>query len=543
MSVQSRKSLANKWKPLLETETLPEIVSSSRKEITAVILENQEKDLESTGHMSIADAPKVLGEAMTQGSYSDANAGSDDATTAGIAAGTTDAGIVGVGPAIMGMVRRAIPKLMAFDTVGVQPMTGPTGQIFAMRTVYGSDPKNGSEAFAPGVAPNVHWSGGADAGSATQSLVASLPTLTDAGLAGATALTQGDFYTVLFSEITGETAVGVVGTDSDGGAATDDGQFLVFQATKSVAGGVYTTVELAIADGALFKAGKGLLTSVAEAMEAFNGTSGNPFNEMSFRIDKQMIEAKSRQLKAQYSIELAQDLKAVHGLDADSELAAILSNEILVEIDREIINFILVQAQVGANGLTGGTTSTGVFDLADANDIKGARWAGEAYKMLLVQIEKESNEIGRQTGRGAGNFLIASRNVVSALAMVDTGITSGAQGLQSPTMNTDTNTSVYAGILGGKYKVYIDQYATNDYFVVGYKGANEMDAGVFYSPYIPLTPLRGADAKNMQPVMAFKTRYGTQVNPFVAMTNKQIMNGMRGIGANQYFRKVVVNGL
>jgi hypothetical protein len=544
MSVQSRKVLANKWKPLLEAETLPEIVSSGRKEITAVILENQERDLEQTGYMSISDAPRVLGEAMTQGSYSDANAGSDDAKTAGIAAGTTDAGIVGVGPAIMGMVRRAIPKLMAFDTVGVQPMTGPTGQIFAMRTIYGSDPTNGSEAFAPGVAPNVHWSGSpSKSGASTQALIASLPTLTDSGLAGSQAISQGDFYKVLASEITGYENIGVIGTDSDGAGADDDGEYYVFQATLSAVGGTYDTVDLALTAGALFKAGNGILTSVAEAMEAFNGTSGNPFNEMSFRIDKQTIEAKSRQLKAQYSIELAQDLKAVHGLDADTELSAILSNEILVEIDREIINFILVQSQVGASGKTGGTTTTGVFDLTDANDIKGARWAGETYKMLLIQIEKEANEIGRQTGRGAGNFIIATRNVVSALAMVDTGITYGAQGLQSASMNTDTNTSVFAGVLGGKFKVYIDQYAENDYFVVGFKGATEMDAGVFYSPYIPLTPLRGADAKNMQPVMAFKTRYGTQVNPFVAMTNKQIMSGMRGIGANQYFRKVEVTGL
>ncbi|URC15136.1 major capsid protein [Paraglaciecola Antarctic GD virus 1] len=544
MSVTSRKELANKWKPLLESEALPTIVSSGRREITAVILENQEKDLESTGYMSMTDAPRVLGEAMVQGSYSDANAGSDDANTAGVAAGTTDSGVVGVGPAIMGMVRRAIPKLMAFDTVGVQPMTGPTGQIFAMRTVYGSDPKTGQEAFAPGVHPQTQWSGSAANGQGLQTLIQNLTTVTDNSLQSSQALVVGDFYTVLFSEIDGAVPIGKVGTDSDGGgAATDDGEYFVFQSTVNAPSGTYSSVEAAIADGALVRTSTGLLTSVAEAMEAFNGSTGNPFNEMSFRIDKQIIEAKSRQLKAQYSIELAQDLKAVHGLDADSELASILSNEILIEIDREIINFILVQAQIGASGFTGGTTTTGTFDLSDSSDIKGARWAGETYKMLLVQIEKESNEIGRQTGRGAGNFIIASRNVVSALAMVDTGITYGAQGLQSSAMNTDTNTSVYAGMLGTKYKVFIDQYATSDYFVVGYKGQSEMDAGVFYSPYIPLTPLRGADAKNMQPVMAFKTRYGTQVNPFVAMTNKQIMNGMRGIGANQFFRKVMVAGL
>lgn len=541
MNVQPRKALAAKWQPLLENETLPSITSSSRREITAVILENQERELKSNGWMNLQNAPKVLGEAMVQGSYSDAGAGSDDAVSAGIAAGTTDAGVVGVGPAVMGMVRRAIPKLMAFDTVGVQPMSTPTSQIFAMRTIYGTDPRNGSEAFAPGVAPQTQWSGSAKSNSTLQALVASLTSVTTAWLVTG-AIVQGDFYKILFSGVTGATAIGKVGTDSDGGVATDDGEYFIYQATAAAPAATYATVDALLASGILFKTGEGLLTSVAEAMEAFNGSANNSFNEMSFRIDKQTIEAKSRQLKAQYSIELAQDLKAVHGLDADTELSSILSNEILVEIDREIINFILVQAQVGASGKTAGTTTTGTFDIADANDIKGARWAGEAYKMLLVQIEKESNEIGRQTGRGTGNFIIASRNVVSALAMIDSNISAAGQGLQRD-LQTDTNTSVFAGVLGSKYKVFIDQYANDDYFVVGYKGANEMDAGIFYSPYIPLTPLRGADAKNLQPVMAFKTRYGTQVNPFVAMTNKQIMNGLRGVGANQYFRKVVVKGL
>ena len=542
MTVKSRKHLAEHWKPLLEHEDLPKIETMGRREITAVILENQERELEQTGFMSIADAPKVLGEAMSQGSYVSADGNADDAKSAGIAAGTTDAGVVGVGPAIMGMVRRSIPKLMAFDTVGVQPMTGPTGQIFAMRTIYGSDPTNGAEAFAPGVAPNVHWSGSDASGQATQSLIANLPETTDASLA-TVPLNQGDFVKVLFSSITGESAIGVIGTDSDGGAATDDGEYLVFQVVNSAAAGTYATVDAALAGGNLYRAGEGLLTSVAEAMQEFNGSTGNPYNEMSFRIDKQTVEAKSRQLKAQYSIELAQDLKAVHGLDADSELSQILSNEILVEIDREIINFILVQSQVGASGKTAGTTTTGVFDLTDANDIRGARWAGESYRSLLVQIEKESNEIGRQTGRGAGNFIIASRNVVSVLAMIDTGsMSSTSHGLQAG-LTLETNTAVFAGVLGGKYRVYIDQYANSDYFLVGYKGANEMDAGVFYSPYIPLTPLRGADAKNLQPVLAFKSRYAKSTNPFVAMTNKQIMNGMRGIGANQYFRKVQVRGL
>ncbi|MGL5581678.1 MAG: hypothetical protein ACRDCE_12080, partial [Cetobacterium sp.] len=295
---------------------------------------------------------------------------------------------------------------------------------------------------------------------------------------------------------------------------------------------------------------EGMATSYAELCEGFNGSNGNPWNEMSFRIDKQTVEAKSRQLKAQYSIELAQDLKAVHGLDADSELSKVLATEIMLEINREIILWINATAQVGKTGWTnmhGG--QAGVFNFADPNDVRGARWAGESYKSLIIQIDKEANEIARQTGRGAGNFIIASRNLVAALGHTDMFIGAAEMGTITG-MNTDTTKSVFAGVLCNKYRVYIDQYAREDYFTVGYKGASQLDAGIYYSPYVALTPLRGADPKNFQPVMGFKTRYAIGINPLANASKTkgftQINNGMPGpdvFGNNCYFRRVYVKGL
>ena len=272
---------------------------------------------------------------------------------------------------------------------------------------------------------------------------------------------------------------------------------------------------------------------------------------MGFRIDKQVIEAKSRQLKASYSIELAQDLRAVHGMDADAELSGILATEIMLEINREVIDWINYSAQVGKSGMTNTVgAKAGVFDFQDPIDIRGARWAGESFKALLFQIDKEAAEIARQTGRGAGNFIIASRNVVNVLAAVDTSVSYAAQGLGKD-FNVDTTKAVFAGVLGGKYRVYIDQYARADYFTIGYKGANEMDAGIYYAPYVALTPLRGSDPKNFQPVMGFKTRYGIGINPFAdpaaQAPTKRIQNGMpdivNSLGLNGYFRRVYVKGI
>lgn len=499
-------TLTEKWQPLLESEELPAIATAKRGDIVAQILENQEKDLKDNGFLT---------EAQVQGDYTGG--------AAGVAAGTTSAGIVGVAPTVMGLVRRVMPQLMAFDTVGVQPLSGPSGQVFYLRSVYGSDPRAAGfvEAFAPGKAPQVGHSGSLGAGGIGALQIPGAK----AFVAGAV-IDPNDF--VKFTGVNGST------------------EFMQYVGASALTVGADAAVdfEAGSTGGTLIPVGEGLLTSIAETMENFNGTSGNPYAEMSFRIDKQTVTAKSRQLKAQYSLELAQDLRAVHGLDADSELSNILASEILVEINRETVNTILTQAQVGAAGQTRGTTTAGVFDLSDANDVKNARWAGEAYKALLIQIEKEANEIGRQTGRGNGNFIIASRNVVSALAMTDALVSWGQQGLQSG-LNTDTNNSVFAGVLGGRFKVYIDQYAQFDYFVVGYKGANEMDAGVYYSPYVPLTPLRGQNPANMQPVMAMKTRYAMSVNPFALPSTEQIVDGspLRTIGKNPYYRRVVVRGL
>lgn len=499
-------TLNEKWSELLEAEDLPKIASAKRADIVATLLENQEKDLISEGHLT---------EAQVQGDYTGG--------VTGVAAGTTSAGIVGTAPVVMGLVRRVVPQLMAFDTVGVQPLSGPSGQVFYLRSVYGSDPRAAGfvEAFAPGKAPQVGWSG-----SLGGTGIGGLQIPNAVAFVAAAVIAPNDY--IKFTGANGSTEFAqYVGVGNHTVAADAAADFATLTTSNQ-----------------LIPVGQGLLTSIAESMENFNGTSGNPYAEMSFRIDKQTVTAKSRQLKAQYSLELAQDLRAVHGLDADAELSNILATEILVELNRETVNTVLTQAQTGASGMTAGTTTPGVFNLADANDVKNARWAGEAYKALLIQIEKEANEIGRQTGRGNGNFIIASRNVVSALSMTDALVSWGQQGLQSG-LSTETNTSVFAGILGGRFKVYIDQYAQFDYFVVGFKGQNEMDAGVYYSPYVPLTTLRGQNPANFQPVMGMKTRYAMSVNPFALPDTQQIVDGspLRTIGKNPYYRRVLVKGL
>lgn len=516
--------LVNKWGEFLSEAAGPEIVGHSKQAIMAQIFENQEKDIKNEQ----AYRDPELARAFQSEELTEAVVGGDhgyDATN--IASGNTTGAVTNIGPSVMGMVRRAVPNLIAFDVCGVQPMNGPTSQIFAMRAVYGSDPLNANarEAFHPTAAPDASFSGQAAAGA-----IADLPTgsALTAGTAYKATIVNREVEEVRYFQSLG-TATLTLGT---AGEITEDEY-------KQYVGVAIAEVDAAMA------------TSVAELQEGFNGSSGNAWNEMSFRIDKQTVEAKSRQLKSQYSIELAQDLKAVHGMDADAELLNILSSEIMVEINREIVNLINAQAQVGKSGWTKGAGQAGVFDFGDAADVKGARWAGESYKALLIQIEKEANEIARQSGRGAGNFIIASRNVVSALSMTDVFVSAAAQGLQTGGLVTDTNKAVMAGVLGGRFKVFIDQYAVTDYITVGYKGSNEMDAGIFYSPYLALTPLRGSDSRNFQPVLGFKTRYGIQVNPMADPTHVpaspgKISSGMpeyATMARNCYFRKFFVTGL
>lgn len=521
MTIKTKAELVGKWKELLESEGLPEI-AQTKQAIIAKIFENQENDF--------AVSPEYRDEKIAQafGSFlTEAEIGGDhgyDATN--IAAGQTSGAVTQIGPAVMGMVRRAIPNLIAFDICGVQPMSTPTGQVFALRAVYGKDPiaDGAKEAFHPMYAPDAMYSGNGAAKAFA------------AITAGAT-LTAGEIYYHFFQD-TGS-AYFQAASDVTIDAAATDADKLDIEIKKHIEAGVI--VEIA----------EGMATSIAELQEGFNGSKDNAWNEMGFRIDKQVIEAKSRQLKAAYSIELAQDLRAVHGMDADAELSGILATEIMLEINREVVDWINYSAQVGKTGntLTAGAKA-GVFDFQDPIDIRGARWAGESFKALLFQIDKEAVEIARQTGRGEGNFIIASRNVVNVLASVDTGISYAAQGLAGG-FNTDTTKSVFAGVLGGKYRVYIDQYAKQDYFTVGYKGANEMDAGIYYAPYVALTPLRGSDPKNFQPVMGFKTRYGIGINPFADSAaqapGKRINNGMpsvlNSLGKNAYFRRVFVQGI
>lgn len=515
--------LTEKWEKLLgEAEGIPAITSASKADIVARIFENQERDIQSDPAYRDRELLRAFGH--DGNNLNEAVVGGDHGyNVSNIASGQTTGAVTNIGPTVMGMVRRAIPNLIAFDVCGVQPMNGPASQYFALRAVYGSDPlaSGGREAFHPYKQPNASFSG--------QTGVADVPTTT-----------------------------WVVGTAYKASLVARSGEIRYFIALATAPDTVLTTIgQLTDAEytrelkaGTLVEVDAGMATSQAELQEGFNGSSGNAWQEMGFRIDKQVVEAKSRQLKSQYSIELAQDLKAVHGMDADAELSSILANEIMVEINREIVNLINAQAQIGATGWTA-TSSPGTFNFNDATDVKGARWAGEAYKALLIQIEKEANEIARQTGRGAGNFIIASRNVVSALSMTEVFVSFAAQGLQNGSMVTDTNKAVYAGTLGGRFKVYVDQYAVTDYITVGYKGSTEMDAGVYYCPYVALTPLRGADARNFQPVMGFKTRYGVGVNPFADPTLStsgagKLSSGMPGastFGKNCYFRKFFIAGL
>ncbi|QHJ74546.1 major capsid protein [Vibrio phage V05] len=513
-------NLTEKWKDLLEAEgaDMPEIATATKQKIMSKIFENQDRDINND---PMYRDPQLV-EAFNAGLNEAVVNGDHGYDPANIAQGVTTGAVTNIGPTVMGMVRRAIPQLIAFDIAGVQPMTGPTSQVFTLRSVYGKDPLTGAEAFHPTRQADASFSGQAAA-----STIADFPTTgaaTDGTPYKAEVTTSGGDVSMRYFLALGAVTLAVAG------------QMTATEYTDGVAGGLLVEIDA------------GMATSQAELQENFNGSSNNEWNEMSFRIDKQVVEAKSRQLKAQYSIELAQDLRAVHGLDADAELSGILANEVMVELNREIVNLVNSQAQIGKSGWTQGAGAAGVFDFSDAVDVKGARWAGEAYKALLIQIEKEANEIGRQTGRGNGNFIIASRNVVSALSMTDTLVGPAAQGMQDGSMNTDTNQTVFAGVLGGRFKVYIDQYAVNDYFTVGFKGSTEMDAGVFYSPYVPLTPLRGSDSKNFQPVIGFKTRYGVQVNPFADPTASatKVGNGApiaASMGKNAYFRRVFVKGL
>jgi len=439
------EDIQNKWKPVIEHEDLPKISDTHKRSVTAVLLENTERALrEAGGH--------VGGQFLTEAAH----------------ANQTGADIDTFDPVLISLVRRAMPNLIAYDICGVQPMTGPTGLIFAMRAKYSNSSNSGVESF--------------------------------------------------YNEV--NTAFGTV----VGGANT--------LGDKHVGGypGNTTTGTANLAETGIYNYGSGMGTAQAEAL----GTSGNTaFPEMAFSIEKVSVTAKTRALKAEYTMELAQDLKAIHGLDAETELSNILTTEILAEINREVVRTIAVTAQQGASS---GTTTAGRFDLdVDAN----GRWSVEKFKGLMFQVEREANQIAKATRRGKGNIIICSSDVASALQMA--GVLDYAPALNSNNLQVDDTGATFAGVLNGRIKVYIDPYATGNYMVVGYKGASAFDAGLFYCPYVPLQMVRAVDTGSFQPKIGFKTRYGMVANPFAE-------GATVGLGAltkdsNVYYRRVLVDNI
>ena len=429
------ENLMEKWGPVLEANEAPAFKDAHRKAVTAAVLENTEKALaEERGHQNFS-----LNEAAPTNA--------------------TGAGIDNWDPILISLVRRAMPNLIAYDIAGVQPMSGPTGLIFAMKSRYST--QAGTEALFDEA--NTSFSG-----------VASTAT-----------------------------------TSSDPFAADTDGT----------------------PDDVDYAPGNGMSTAAAEAL---GDGVGADFGEMAFSIEKATVTAKSRALKAEYTMELAQDLKAVHGLDAESELANILSAEILAEINREVVRTINTKAKLGAQ--QSDLTTAGTFDLDTDAD---GRWSAEKYKGLLVQIMREANVIARETRRGKGNFIMVSSDVAAALSatgMLDyTPALAGNAGL-----NIDDTGTTFAGTLAGGVKVYIDPYATVNYVNVGYKGTSAYDAGLFYCPYVPLTMVRAVGENTFQPKIGFKTRYGMVANPFVGANAGNDTGANR---ANQYYRIFKVEGI
>ena len=439
--------LQEKWQPVLQHPDLPEISDSYKRAVTTVILENQEKALkEDRAFLSEAAPTNSTGSAVDNWD-----------------------------PILISLVRRSMPNLIAYDICGVQPMTGPVGLIFAMRSRFIS--QAGAEALA------------------------------DEALPGG----QGK---------SNQNAAGTIGGGDVGATETNPAVL-----NDSPSAGTYTSAT-------------GQTTAQGEALG--DNSSTNVFAEMAFSIEKHTVTAVTRALKAEYSMELAQDLKAIHGLDAETELANILSAEILAEINREVVRNIYVSAVKGA-GVN--TTTAGIFDLdTDSN----GRWSVEKFKGLLFQVERDANAVGQQTRRGKGNMILCSADVASALQM--SGVLDYTPAL-SNNLNVDDTTTTFAGVLNGRYKVYVDPYAANvaasQYYVVGYKGTSPYDAGMFYCPYVPLQMVRAVGEQTFQPKIGFKTRYGIAANPFHTGTVAATAEGAISISSatNKYYRKVKVTNL
>jgi len=469
------EALQEKWAPLLDHEGSSKIQDNHRRAVTAVLLENQEKFLRE--QQAFESGTTMLTEQPTVNTNSGANAGFG---------GSASSPVAGFDPVLISLIRRSMPNLIAYDLAGVQPMSGPTGLIFAMRSRYKT--MTGTETFYNEV---------------------------DSAFSGQDAnfdLTQG--WT--------SAAVGM-GTTAQSGS------------NPAVLNPTATATETA------YDVGQGMRTDNAEKLD---GTGNTAFNQMAFSIEKVTVTAKSRALKAEYSLELAQDLKAIHGLNAEAELANILSTEILAEINREVIRTIYKTAEQGA---VSNTATAGIFDLdIDSN----GRWSVEKFKGLLFQIERDANAIAQRTRRGKGNIILCSADVASALTMA--GVLDYTPALNA-NLNVDDTGNTFAGVLQGKYRVYIDPYSANlnasnaatnsgnQYYVVGYKGSSPYDAGLFYCPYVPLQMVRAVGENTFQPKIGFKTRYGLVANPFAEGTTQGL--GTLNVDANRYYRRVAVKNL
>ena len=444
--------LQEKWAPILNHEGLGGINDAHKRMVTAVLLENQEK--------SINEEREFLSEAPTN---------------------STGSGVANFDPVLISLIRRAMPNLVAYDLAGVQPMNGPTGLIFAMRSRFST--QGGTEALFDE----------ADTG------------FSNSGIGSATPYVAGQEANV---------GLGITGVQAAGSNPSNPGLLSPTAQTQGAYG-----------------VGQGMDTSMSESLG-----DGQTFNEMAFSIEKVTVTAKSRALKAEYSLELAQDLKAIHGLNAEAELANILSTEILAEINREVIRTIYKVAEPGAQA---NVATAGTFDLdVDSN----GRWSVEKFKGLIFQIERDANAIAQRTRRGKGNMILCSADVASALTMA--GVLDYTPALNA-NLNVDDTGNTFAGVLAGKYKVYIDPYSANvsadQYYVAGYKGSSPYDAGLFYCPYVPLQMVRAVGENTFQPKIGFKTRYGIVSNPFAEGTTESL--GRLQTNKNRYYRRVKVQNL
>lgn len=460
MQMFNAEYLQEKWAPILDYSGMDQIKDAHRRSVTAILLENQERENR--------EERDFLYESPTMSTNSSASAAGFGGSAQGFNAGPT----AGFDPVLISLIRRSMPNLIAYDLCGVQPMNGPTGLIFAMRSRY-TNQSTGTEAFF----------NEADTRFSAQNAAGTLPA-GNVGF-GTTAAQTGTNPSVL--------------NDSPAGT---------------------------------YNYSSGMRTDSSESL----GEAGSAFNEMAFSIEKVTVTARSRALKAEYSLELAQDLKAIHGLNAEAELANILSTEILAEINREVIRTVYNIAKPGAQA---NTATAGTFDLdVDSN----GRWSVEKFKGLIFQIERDANAIAQQTRRGKGNMILCSADVASALAMA--GVLDYTPALNA-NLNVDDTGNTFAGVLQGKYKVYIDPYsanvAPNQFYVVGYKGSSPYDAGLFYCPYVPLQMVRAVGENTFQPKIGFKTRYGMVANPFAEGTNQG--QGNLNVNANAYYRRVKVANL